>query len=47
MHASHSRLDDPVKFHRLIEAFKFAYARRMKMSDPAYHNMTEVSTLLI
>jgi hypothetical protein len=26
----------------MIEAFKFAYAKRSELADPVYENMTEV-----
>ena len=30
-------------YHRLIESFKFAFAKRSQLGDPFTHNLTQVT----
>lgn len=36
--------DDPVLYHRIAETFKWAYAARTKMGDPADPTITDFMT---
>ena len=34
--------DNPLMYHRLIESFKYAYAFRSQIGDPADSNITKI-----